>query len=400
VALAAGIVVLCVLTLAELRTEEPVLDVRLFRNPTFARAMAILWIASAFYYGGLFRFPFFFERVQGLSALAAGEIMIIQGVGAAIGIGLGGELYNQIGPRRLITVGTVLLAVSSIGFARLSLGSTALALQVWLLLRGLGLGITNTPVQNFALSVVNRHDLGRGSSQVNVTRQVFIAGGVAALASLTSQRAAGRLLSLAASAHSPRGAATDCLSGGRSTIASCLSNHAIVMGLNDVFLLAFVGCCIAVLLALFVGRDPSLEALKGSALAGIAAAFPQLSKPQLVEAATRAHPLTFAAGSTIIRQNDTPDWFHIIVSGRVLVTRKTEQGDDVEIARLSAGEYEGGIGLLENVQRTATVTSLEETNLPGIDRATFLELLSDAAMAAGVHAEVRARLVLHSSMGT
>jgi EmrB/QacA subfamily drug resistance transporter len=392
--LLAGILVLIVMALFELRAAEPVLEVRLFVNSTFLRAMAVLWTASAFYYGGLFLIPFFFERVEGLSALTSGEIMIIQGVGAAVGIGMGGELYNRLGPRRLITAGTVLLAVSSIGFSRLSVGSTGLSLQVWLLLRGLGFGVTNTPVQNLALSVVNRHDLGRGSALVNVTRQVFIAGGVAALASLTTQRAAahaGDIVRLLG-ARPPRGAATACVHGRRAAFSSCVSQHAVVLGLSDVFLIAFIGCCVAVAFAVFIGRDPSVEALKGSAPAGIAAAFPQLSKPQLVEAATRARPRTFGSGDVIINQNDTPDYFYVITSGAVTVTRVTDEGQEVELARLSAGQYVGEIGLLERVPRTATVTAAERTQVLAFDRATFAELLSDAATAASVHEAVRTRL--------
>jgi EmrB/QacA subfamily drug resistance transporter len=392
--LAAGVLILLVLALFELSTTDPVLDVRLFVNPTFVRAMAVLWTASAFYYGGLFLIPFFFERVEGLSALTSGEIMIIQGVGAAVGIGVGGELYNKLGPRRLVTAGTVLLAVSSIGFSRLSVSSTGLSLQVWLLLRGLGFGVTNTPVQNLALSVVNRHDLGRGSALVNVTRQVFIAGGVAALASLSTQRAATHAGDIARSlaARPPGGPAAACLREPRSLLPNCLSQHAIVLGLNDVFLLAFVGCCVAVVFAVFIGRDPSVEALKGSAPSGIAAAFPQLSKPQLVEAATRARPRTFDSGEVIIQQHDAPDSFYIITAGAVTVTRTTDRGEEVQVARLSAGQYVGEIGLLEHVPRTATVTAAEQTHVLAIDRATFAELLSDSTTAAEVHEAVRSRL--------
>lgn len=389
-----GVLLLAGLAIAELRVADPVLDVRLFRNDTFVRALGVLWIVSAFYYGGLFLIPFFFERIQGLSPLKAGEIMIVQGVGAALGIGLGGELYNRFGPRRLITAGTALLAVSSIGFIRLTTGSTGLSLQVWLLLRGIGLGITNTPVQNLALSVVNRHDLGRGSSLVNVTRQVAIAGGVAALASLTTVQAGVHAGALAASAasHTPNAAALACLKGSRTSVSACLTRHAIVMGLNDVFLLSLIGCGVAVVIALLVGRDPSLEALKGSAVAAIAAAFPQLSRPQLIEAATRAHPTVFEPGAAIILQDEAPDWFYVIVDGEVLVSRRTDDGRDIELARLGPGQYVGEIGLLERIPRTATVTATARSELLGIDRATFGEILSDTATADRVRDEVRVRM--------
>lgn len=392
--LVAGIVLLVALAGVELSVTDPVLDVRLFRNLTFLRAVGVLWIVSAFYYGGLFLIPFFFERIQGLSPLTAGEIMIVQGVGAALGIGLGGELYNRLGPRRLIAVGTGLLAVSSIGFIHMNTGSTGLSLQLWLLLRGFGLGITNTPVQNLALSVVNRHDLGRGSSLVNVTRQVAIAGGVAALSSLTTLQAGVHARALAASAASsaPNSNALACLQGPRSSLSACLSRHAIALGLDNVFFIALIGCGVAFLLALFVGRDPSLESLKGPAVGAVAAAFPQLSRPQLIEAATRAHPASFESGAVIIRQNDAPDWFYIVVRGKVLVSRRTEDGRDIDVAQLGTGQYVGEIGLLERIPRTATITAITPTEMLRIDRATFAEILSDTITAAHVRDEVRARI--------
>ena len=394
VSIGAGLALLAVLVVAELRIPEPVLDFRLFRNATFVRSVSVLWIVSAFYYGGLFLIPFFLERVRNLSPLAAGQIMIIQGVGAAIGIGIGGEAYNKLGPRRLISAGTALLAISSLGFTHLSVDTTGISLQAWLFLRGFGLGLTNTPVQNLALSVVHRRNLDRGSSLVNVTRQVFIAGGVAALASLTTQRATGHAKALASSlaSHPLRSSVASCLHGPSTGTAGCVSRHAIVLGLNDVFMVSLVGCVLAVLIAQFIGRDPSLEALRGPAVGAIAAAFPQLSRVQLLEAGSRARPVTLEVGDTVIHQGDSPDLFYVIESGAVAVTRRGPEGAETQLARLAGGSYFGEIGLLDNVPRTATVVSLEHTSLQAIDRDTFLELLSDHATARRVRDEAHARM--------
>jgi EmrB/QacA subfamily drug resistance transporter len=265
-ALAGGAIALVVLVIVELLAPNPVLDIRLLLNPTFARASAVLWVVVGVFYGSLFLIPYFLEKVEGLSPLTAGEILITQGVGAAVGIALSGELYNKLGPRRLVTAGAGALALSMIGFAHLALDTTGLSLQGWLLLRGLGLGLTTQPLQNLALSVVSHRNLTRASSLVNVTRQVFTAAGVAGLAALVSQRAEGHGASLSASlhAHAPTGAATACLVSGRAGLAACLQRHAIVLGVNDGFSLALVVCSLLVVLAFFVGRDPSLQALKAT----------------------------------------------------------------------------------------------------------------------------------------
>src|SRR5207302_638713 len=144
--------------------------VRLFRTRTFALANILLWVVVAAYYGTLFLIPFYFETVQGVSPLTAGEIMIGQGVAAAIAIAVAGELYNKLGPRILVTAGVVSLALSMVGFTHLGLHTTGLSLQPWMVLRGFGLGLTTIPLQNLALSVVRNRDVARASSLVNVTR--------------------------------------------------------------------------------------------------------------------------------------------------------------------------------------------------------------------------------------
>jgi MFS family permease len=59
--------------------------------------------------------------------------------------------------------------------------------------------------------------------------------------------------------------AAACLVSGRAGLAACLQRHAMVLGLNDGFSLTLVVCSLLVVLACFVGHDPSLQALKAVA---------------------------------------------------------------------------------------------------------------------------------------
>ncbi len=378
-------VLLAGLVAVELRAENPVLDMRIFRYLTFSRAIILIWVVTAFYYGSLFLIPFYFEKVQGMSPLTAGEIMISQGVAAAIGIAAGGELYNKFGPRPIAVAGMASLALSSIGFIHLGVATTGLSLQVWLVLRGLGLGLATTPLQNLALSVVDRRDLARGTSLINVSRQVFSAAGVAALAAFVAQQAvqyATAASSALQSGHATSGIAAAC-AGARASVAGCVQQHATASALNDAFMIGLIGCSAAVVLALVVGRDPSLEALKGTAPERIADAFPHLTRDEIVEAAGRAEPQYFSAGQVILRQGDRADRIYVISSGEVTVTHETEEGQPRELRRLGPGQYFGEIGLLANLPRTATVTAVTAVEILALSRATFSDLVSRSEATAG-----------------
>lgn len=376
-ALLIGLALILVLGIVEYNTRGPVLDVRLFRVPTFAMANGVLWLVAAGFYGTLFLIPFYFESIQGTSALTAGEIMIGQGLASAVGIAMAGELYNRVGPRVLVTTGVLCLSISMIGFTHLGLHTTGLSLQAWMVLRGLGFGLTSIPLQSLALSVVRNRDVARASSLVNVTRQVFSAAGLAGLTAFVAQNATHHASALTASlqAHRPVGAAQACVAAGATGLSTCIGHQAIVMGLNDAFTLVLLLTGCGVFLALILGHDPSLVALKTMTPERLAEIFPHLPKLELVEVTSRMQPRWFEAGETIVREGDLPEYFYILARGEVKVTALNGDGHERELRRMEPGEFFGEIGLLGNRPRTATVTASELSQLLLMDQATFVELV-------------------------
>ncbi len=271
--LVAGGVALAAFVIVELLVKDPVMDMRLFLNYTFSVSNVLMWVVSAVLFGSIFLIPLFFENVQGLSSLTTGEILMSQGLAAALGIAISGRLYNRVGPRILATFGLVLMAISMIGFTRLDVGTTGLSLQIWLILRGLGLGFINTPLQTLALSVVSNKAMARASSLVSVTRMVFGALGVSALTTYLTQQAAAHANDVLAALHtSPlTGVAATCASAAgknAQVLKACVGQQVSTMALNDTFVLVLIVCAVCVALALFVGCDPAVEAAKRAGESG------------------------------------------------------------------------------------------------------------------------------------
>ena len=85
---------------------------------------------------------------------------------------------------------------------------------------------------------------------------------------------------------------------------------------------------------------------------------------------------TYAPGQVIFREGDPSETFCFIKSGRALVSRKTASGDDEPLSVLREGQFFGEIGLLEEMERTASVRALmdlEVFELPGTTFRTLLE---------------------------
>lgn len=278
-----GIALLIAFVIVELRSNDPVMDMRLFKNYTFTISNALMWALGAFLFGSLFLLPYFFEQVQGLTPLSAGEILISQGLAAAASTVAAGLLYNRVGPRIMASLGFALVTIGTWGFAHMDVHTTGQSLQWYLIMRGLGLGLINIPLQTLALSVVSNRAMARASSLVNVTRQVASALGVAVLTSYLTQSAAthGKDIATGLQQRPPTGIAAACINAAGVTaptpeallahmglIKTCIADYAFTMGLNDTFFFVMVACGVCTVLALFVGRDPAVQAAKAAAARG------------------------------------------------------------------------------------------------------------------------------------
>src|SRR5262249_49522849 len=84
-----------------------------------------------------------------------------------------------------------------------------------------------------------------------------------------------------------------------------------------------------------------------------------------------AHPF----GAVIVREGEPADALYVIASGRARVVKRGDNGDDVPLNVLRAGDVFGEMGLLEHTTRTATVRASSDVEVWRLDRHVFEELL-------------------------
>ncbi len=115
------------------------------------------------------------------------------------------------------------------------------------------------------------------------------------------------------------------------------------------------------------GLDARLTRPEGLDLLESIPMFAPLSPSVLETLARRLDPVSVPAGVVFVREGEASDRFFVIVSGQVEVTH------DLAVLRHEGpGEFFGEIGLLRDVPRTATVTTVEDTALLALDRDDFL----------------------------
>ncbi len=105
-------------------------------------------------------------------------------------------------------------------------------------------------------------------------------------------------------------------------------------------------------------------------------AFLQLPPSNIHQLLMRLQPVNARAGDVIVRQGDDGDYFYIVKSGRMAVSRKpSARSKDVLLAELGEGACFGEEALVSGSRRNATVTMLTDGSLMRLSKEDFDELL-------------------------
>jgi EmrB/QacA subfamily drug resistance transporter len=182
-----GIVLLSTMVVVELRSREPMVDLRLLGDRMFRASNMLIVMTMIAFFGILFVVPLFYQDGRGLSALASGLSTFPEAIGVLIGAQVVSRLlYPRIGPRRLIAAGLVGIAVGT-GLMAL-VGSDTSLWWMRVLMFGLGYSIAHVMIsmQAAAFVTISPTSTGRASTLFNANRQLGGAIGVALLSTVIS----------------------------------------------------------------------------------------------------------------------------------------------------------------------------------------------------------------------
>jgi alkyl hydroperoxide reductase subunit AhpC len=110
----------------------------------------------------------------------------------------------------------------------------------------------------------------------------------------------------------------------------------------------------------------------------LAQAFPHLAGPAFDALTERAEKVSVGAGETIVAEGDSADRFYVIASGEVRVSRRSPEGEEIELATLGPGQFFGEVGILAETRRTATVQALDDVELLALSWEEFQAALEQS----------------------
>jgi EmrB/QacA subfamily drug resistance transporter len=174
-----------------LRVRFPLLDLRLYRRPTFSAASIAMFCLAGALFGGMILIPLYWQQVRHLSVVDTGLLTAPQGLGAAVAMPFAGRIADRYGGGPLALFGVTLTAVMTIPFALVGAHTSIVWLSVAMLIRGVGIGCAFMPAMTAAFASLQRSELSHATPQLNVLQRVGGSLGTAVLAVVLSQALVG-----------------------------------------------------------------------------------------------------------------------------------------------------------------------------------------------------------------
>ena len=121
-----GLVMVAGFVVWSFRPAHPLLDLRLFKNRNLTVSTITMFLFAAAFFGGLLLVPTYFQQVRGESALSAGWLMAVQGLGAMITMPIAGSLVDKLPVGRIVPFGLAAIVGGMFVVAALGAGSLSL----------------------------------------------------------------------------------------------------------------------------------------------------------------------------------------------------------------------------------------------------------------------------------
>jgi len=182
-----GCVGLVLFAIRELLTPEPIVDLKVLYNRTFAVGTVFTTVLMFGMYGTYILIPLFCQQVAGYTPMLAGLVLSIQSLGTLVSIMMAGRLFNKVDPRVMVAAGCILGGIGSWYMTEFYSQIDFWNIAMPGILRGLASGLIFLPLTTLSLGAVSLENMGTASGLFNMVRTMGGSVGIAILvAMLTS----------------------------------------------------------------------------------------------------------------------------------------------------------------------------------------------------------------------
>jgi DHA2 family multidrug resistance protein-like MFS transporter len=145
-------------------TGQPLLDVALFRAPSYTWGVILTTVAEFSIVGVLFTMPQYFQGVLGTNAMGSGLRLLPLIGGLVVGAAPSDRISRLVGAKVAVAAGFAMLAAGLLLGATTTVGASGIFIAMWTALAGAGMGLALATATAAALSELSQERSGVGSA--------------------------------------------------------------------------------------------------------------------------------------------------------------------------------------------------------------------------------------------
>lgn len=171
----------------ELYVKDPVVDLTIFRDRTYAVGATLMTVVGFVLFGSLVLLPVMMQTLLGYPPLQAGIALAPRGIGSLIAMPLVGMITSRVDSRKLVALGLL-----TGGITLLWLGDLNLNAGYWdffwpQFFQGAALGLLFVPLTTVTMGTISREKMGNAASVFNLVRNIGAGIGIAAVATMLTR---------------------------------------------------------------------------------------------------------------------------------------------------------------------------------------------------------------------
>jgi MFS transporter, DHA2 family, multidrug resistance protein len=172
-------VTLIALIVYELRTDDPVVDLRVFKARSYAVGVFLMTVVGFVLYGSMVLLPIMLQTLLGYPPLQAGIAMAPRGIGSFFMMPLTGLMTGRFDPRKLLSAGLIVGGATLTWLSLLNLQAGYWDIFWPQLIQGVGMSLLFVPLTTVAMDPIPRERMGNATSLFNLMRNIGGSVGIA-----------------------------------------------------------------------------------------------------------------------------------------------------------------------------------------------------------------------------
>jgi len=184
-----SLISLVLLVIQEAFSKEPVVNLRLFRDRTFASGCTVMFFVFLNLLSSIVLLPIYLQNLMGYTSYYAGLVLGPGGVSTLLVMPLVGMLVNKTNPKRLLAFGVIVCAYTTYSMSRFNLETNFWGFVWPRVTLGIGMGFTFIPLTVLTLSHIPRERMTEATALYNLLRNMGGSVGIAFTTTLLSRRA-------------------------------------------------------------------------------------------------------------------------------------------------------------------------------------------------------------------